>query len=82
MKSGIENITIHHAPITLTGDLGDEPHFRYWRMSVSILSSESVEKEIKQSLKEYLQINDNDVTINSVGRRESSDKGGNNRNII
>lgn len=44
----IQNITISdHAPVILTVDLGNEPLFRYWRMNTSILSSESVVKEIK-----------------------------------
>jgi len=54
LKCGIENITISdHAPITVTIDLGNEPLFRYWRMNISILSSERVVQEIKQNLKEY-----------------------------
>lgn len=63
MNCGIENITISdHAPV----DLGNEPLFRYWRVNVSILSNESVVKEIKQNLKEYLQINDNGEVTMSI----------------
>lgn len=60
MECGIETITISdHAPITLTAAMDKESCFKYWRLNVSILSDEKVVKEIKDNVKEYLEINDN-----------------------
>ncbi len=67
LKCDIGSITISdHAPVTLTIGLDNEPFFRYWRLNVSILSSERVVKEIKQNLKEYFQINDNGEVSPSI----------------
>lgn len=67
LKCDIQNITISdHAPITLTMALDNEPMFRYWRLNVSLLSSDNVVQEIKQNLIEYFQINDNGEVSPSI----------------
>lgn len=48
---------------------------------MSVLSDEKVVQELKKSLKEYFQINDNGE-VHSVGGRKSSHKRENNRNNI
>lgn len=63
----IESITVSdHAPVILSLELGRESFFRYWRLNVSILSDETVAKELKQNLKEYFQINDNGEVSPSI----------------
>lgn len=59
LDCNIEFIAISdHAPITLSVELGKESFFKYQRL-VSILSDEGMIKELKQSLREYFQLNDN-----------------------
>lgn len=59
-NGSIEPITISdHAPVILSLELGRESLFKYWRLNVSVLSDEKVVQELKKSLKEYFQINDN-----------------------
>lgn len=55
----IETITLSdHAPVILHLDLGKENVFKYWRMNVSLLTNTAVVQELKQTLIDYLDVND------------------------
>ncbi|KAJ0055163.1 hypothetical protein NL108_011440 [Boleophthalmus pectinirostris] len=60
ISSGIEPITISdHAPIHLTIELDKDSSFKYWRLGVSILADKAVVQEIKESIIQYIDNNDN-----------------------
>lgn len=48
-----------HAPVILHLDLGKENVFKYWRLNVSLLTNTTIVQELKQTLIDYLEINDN-----------------------
>lgn len=63
----IEAITISdHAPVSLKLKMSPNKNFKYWRANVSILNNEAIQQEIKKSLIEYIQFNDNDTVSPSV----------------
>lgn len=63
----IEPITLsNHAPVTLVIDLNKENFFRYWRLNVSLLTNTTATQDLKQHLKEYLEINDNGEVTPSI----------------
>ena len=67
LNCNTENITISdHAPVILTVEIGKDHFYKYWRLNVSILSNESVVNEIKQSLREYFDLNDNGEVSPSI----------------
>lgn len=84
IKSNIENITISdHAPIMLTLNIDNEPCFRYWRMNVSIICNENIVKEMKESLKDYFEINNNgEVSPTILWEGGKAVMRENNRNLI
>lgn len=60
MDCHIEKITLSdHASVILHLDLCKDTFFKYWRLNVSLLTNVDVVQELKQSLIEYLEINDN-----------------------
>uniref|UniRef100_A0A8C5EIX3 Endonuclease/exonuclease/phosphatase domain-containing protein n=1 Tax=Gouania willdenowi TaxID=441366 RepID=A0A8C5EIX3_GOUWI len=48
-----------HAPVILHLDLNKENVFKYWRANVSLFTNTEVVQELKQTLIDYLEINDN-----------------------
>lgn len=56
----IEPITLSdHSPIKIKINLDQEKQFRYWRLNVSILNDPIIQQELRNKLKEYMEINDN-----------------------
>lgn len=56
----IEPITISdHGPVIMKINLGLEPHFRHWRLNVSLLTDSSARQEIENAITEYFAINVN-----------------------
>lgn len=65
----IESITISdHSPITMTMDLGIEPCINYWRINASLLADVKTREEIRLTLLEYFELNDNGMISPSVLR--------------
>lgn len=60
----IEPITLSdRGPIKMKINLGQEKQFKYWRLNVSILNDPLIQQELRDRLKEYIDINDSgDVT--------------------
>lgn len=55
----IETLTLSdHAPVILHLDMGRETVFKYWRLNVSLLTDPAIIQELKQTLIDYLEIND------------------------
>lgn len=63
----IEPITLSdHSPIMMEINLGQEKQFRYWRLNVSILNDPLIQQELRERLKQYMDINDNGEVTPSI----------------
>lgn len=55
-----------HAPVTMKMNLRQGRQFRYWRLNVSILNDPLTQEEIRDSLTEYFDLNDNGEVTPSI----------------
>lgn len=63
----MEPITLSdHSPFKMKINLGQEKQFRYWRLNVLILNDPLIQQELRDRLKEYMDINDNGEVTPSI----------------
>ncbi|KAJ0059923.1 hypothetical protein NL108_015598 [Boleophthalmus pectinirostris] len=64
----LEPITLSdHGPVRMSLSLHRKRHFKYWRLNVSILSDKDIQKQLKDTLKEYFLLNDNgEVSLSTL----------------